>query len=267
MARLSIKTLFSRWYFRCLCYVLILVPLSGVITIMNLDRLLFPIPPATPAAGNCQLHAGTAVLDALWLEGRKDYPVLLYSHGNYETLQNIQPLCQEFRLQGYGVFAYDYAGYGASTGKASEKQAYLDIEAAYDYLLREKGVSPKNIIPVGFSVGTGPSCYLASKYDIKALVLCAPFASAIRVALPFSLPGDKFKNVNRLASKEIPVLIFHGKKDEIIPYRNSKLLYNKAIGPKRLVLLDDASHGDLLDCLGDDFWSEIKSFLAEIRQL
>ncbi|HOG52168.1 MAG TPA: alpha/beta hydrolase, partial [Lentisphaeria bacterium] len=80
---------------------------------MNLDRLLFPIPPATPAAGNCQLHADTAVLDALWLEGRKDYPVLLYSHGNYETLQDIRPLCQEFRLQGYGVFAYDYAGYGA----------------------------------------------------------------------------------------------------------------------------------------------------------
>jgi acetyl esterase/lipase len=167
MARLSIKTLFSRWYFRCLCYILILVSLSGVVTIMNLDRLLFPTPPPTPVSGNCQLNAGAAVLDALWLEGQKDHPVILYSHGNYETLQDMRSLCYEFRLQGYSVLAYDYAGYGASTGKASEKQAYLDIEAAYDYLLREKDVSPENIIAVGYSVGTGPSCHLAQSMTSK----------------------------------------------------------------------------------------------------
>ena len=264
MAKKILKKLLSKWYFRCLCYILILVSLSGVVTIMNLDRLLFPTPPPTPVSGNCQLNAGAAVLDALWLEGQKDHPVILYSHGNYETLQDMRSLCYEFRLQGYSVLAYDYAGYGASTGKPLEKQAYLDIEAAYDYLLREKGVSPENIIAVGYSVGTGPSCHLAAKHDIKALVLCAPFASAIRVALPFSLPGDKFKNVDKLSSKEIPVLMFHGKKDEIIPYRNAKLLYKKALGPKRLVTIADAGHNNLFYHLGDQFWSEIAKFLEEM---
>lgn len=264
MGKNILKTLLSKWYFRCLCYALVIVPLFAVISIMNIDRLLFPIPPGTPVSGNCRLHAGTAVLDALWLEGEKDYPVILYSHGNYETLQEVRQRCHEFRLRGYGVLAYDYAGYGASTGKPSEKQSYRDIEAAYDYLLREQGVSPENIIAVGYSVGGGPSCHLAAKYDIKALVLCATFASAIRVALPFSLPGDKFKNSDKLSGKKIPVLIFHGKKDDIIPYRNARLLYNKALGPKRLVTVADAGHNDLFNCLGDDFWSEMAKFLDEI---
>lgn len=267
MLRITFKTLWARWYFRCLCYVLIIVPVFTIIAIINMDKLLFPIPDATSASGNCQLRSETAVLDALWLEGKKDYPVILYSHGNYETLKDIRPLCYEFRLQGYGVLAYDYAGYGSSSGKPSAKQAYSDIESAYDFLIHEKGVPPANILIVGYSVGSGPSCHLASMHDAKALVLCAPLASAIRVVLPFSLPGDKFKNIDKLSTQKIPVLIFHGEKDDVIPYRNGKLLYDKALGPKHLVTVPSASHNDLFDCLGDDFWSEIKSFLAEIRQL
>ena len=222
MARLSIKTLFSRWYFRCLCYALILVPLFGVVTIMNLDRILFPTPPATPTSGNCQLHAGAAVLDALWLEGRKDYPVLLYSHGNYETLQDIRPL-PRISLTGIWCFAYDYAGYGASTGKASENRHILILKQPTNICCAKRRVA-ENIIPVGFSLALARR-YLASKYDIKARAMRAICLQ--HTALPFSLP-EIIQNVNRLASKEIPVLIFHGKKDEIIPYRNSKLLYNKA---------------------------------------
>ena len=83
----------------------------------------------------------------------------------------------------------------------------------------------------------------------------------MHVVLPFSLPGDKFLNYKLLAKSTTPTLIFHGEKDSIIPVRNSKLLYKKAQGRKKLVLLPEADHNDLFNRLGDDFWKEMADFL------
>ena len=51
------------------------------------------------------------------------------------------------------IFSYDYSGYGASSGRPSEKNLYADIEAAWNFLRTKYGVSPENIILYG-QVGT-----------------------------------------------------------------------------------------------------------------
>ena len=226
-----------------------------------IEKQLFPTTPPTQPAGNCQLSSNGETLDALWLEGKEGMPVVLFSHGNYQRITDIPTFCKQFQMHGYGIFTYDYAGYGASTGKASSRQSCHDIEAAYDFLVKEKNVKPEDIVAIGYSVGSGPSCHLVANHPVKALVLCAPFASAVHVVLPFSLPGDKFLNYKLLAKCTTPTLIFHGEKDSIIPVRNSKLLYKKAQGRKRLVLRPEADHNDLFYCLGDDFWKEMADFL------
>lgn len=244
-----------------MCYILILPFLAMFISFATIEKQLFPTPPPTPPAGNCQLSSDGETLDALWLEGKEGMPVVLFSHGNYQRITDIKLFCKNFQMHGYGILAYDYAGYGASTGKASSKQSCHDIEAAYDFLVKEKNVKPEDIVAIGYSVGSGPSCHLVANHPVKALVLCAPFASAVHVVLPFSLPGDKFLNYRLLTKSKAPVLIFHGEKDGIIPVRNSKLLYKKAQGRKKLVLLPEADHNDLFNCLGDDFWKEMADFL------
>lgn len=76
---------------------------------------------------------------------------------------------------------------------------------------------------IGFSVGSGPACYLAEKYPVGALVLEAPFASAFQVVLPFGgLPGDRFPNAERVRNIKVPLLVIHGRKDRVIPVRNGK---------------------------------------------
>lgn len=243
--------------------VAILILLAAVAGCCFMDDLLFPRPHPGARTGNLTLQAGEAELDAYWQPGRPDKPVVLYSHGNGETLATIRGLLAGFAGRGYGVLAYDYAGYGGSTGKAGEEQAYRDIEAAYRYLREDQGITPDRILAVGFSVGGGPSCYLAEKYPLRGLVLCAPFASAVRVVLPFSIPCDRFPNVDRLSRRVMPLLLFHGTADRIVPYRNGVLLAEKARGPVRFITAEEADHNDLYDKLGDLFWTEFERFAAD----
>ena len=258
---MKLPSFLTKWQYRCQCTILFLALLPMIISCTIIEKQLFPTPPPTPPAGNCQLSSNGETLDALWLEGKEGRPVVLFSHGNYQRITDIKLFCKNFQMHGYGILAYDYAGYGASTGKASSRQSCHDIETAYDFLVKEKNVKPEDIVAIGYSVGSGPSCHLVANHPVKALVLCAPFASAVHVVLPFSLPGDKFLNYKLLAKSQTPALIFHGEKDSIIPVRNSKLLYKKAQGRKRLVLRPEADHNDLFNRLGDDFWKEMADFL------
>lgn len=63
-------------------------------------------------------------------------------------------------------FKKEYTGYGSNEEffEPSEEYIYNDIECVYEYLINEKGLSSKNIILYGRSLGSGPSCYLAEKF-------------------------------------------------------------------------------------------------------
>ena len=225
------------------------------------DRVMFPSPHTGTKTGNLTLHSGEAELDAFWRPGPPGAPVILYSHGNNETLAWIRNLLEGYARRGYGILGYDYAGYGGSSGKADEKQACRDIDAAYRFLTEEKKIPPEQIVLVGFSIGCGPTCYAAEKYPVKAAVLCAPFASAFQVILPFPLPGDRFHNARRMSRTRVPLLLFHGKKDSIIPFRNGEKVYNMAAGdPKIFVPIEQAGHNDILDTLGETYWERLADF-------
>ena len=229
---------------------------------LGMEKILLPAPHRySERAGNTVIQSGNAALDVFYAPpADPKKPVILHSHGNGDSLHYRFPAPGDYIRRGYGILAYDYAGYGASTGKAGEKQAYMDIAAAYDFLRNTKKIPPEKILPVGFSVGSGPSSFLAANYPVPGLVLCAPFASAIQVVFPFSLPGDRFPNAERLASKAVPLLLFHGKKDRIVPYRNGQTISRKAKGPVRFISHDRADHNDLFDILGETYWQELEAF-------
>ena len=254
------KKLWDKWYYRTICYVALLIIVLISLGYAFMEKLLFPAPFTGKKAGNITLQSGKAVLDAVWFPTERKQNVILYSHGNGEHLALIIPWLKEFSRHDYSIFAYDYAGYGASIGKPGEKQAYQDIESAYRYLTQEKKISPDNIIVMGFSVGSGPSTYLATKYPVKGLVLVAPFASAIQVGLPFSLPFDRFPSAKRLKQKGIPVLIFHGTADRIIPFRNGQSIFEHATGRKKFIPVSNADHNNIFSVAGQMFWDELKKF-------
>lgn len=141
------------------------------------------------------------------------------------------------------ILAYDYSGYGMGAVRKdnikinvqpSEENCYADIEAAYKYLTEIELVNPSRIILYGRSVGSGPSCYLAQKLSntetdrIAGLILHSPFLSVCRVVIDmgFEMTCDLFPNVSRIKDVRCPTYIMHGTKDEVVPFRHGKGLYD-----------------------------------------
>lgn len=211
------------------------------------------------------LQSGQETIAALYYPA--DSPVILYSHGNGEDLSSVRHKLHEFQQRGFAVIGYDYQGYGASSGKPSVKGAYRNIEAIYRFLTESEKIPPEKIIVTGYSVGSGPSCWLASHFPVGGLIVEAPFASAFQVVLPFSnLPGDRFPNLKHIRQCQVPILIFHGEKDRVIPVRNGKKLFEAAPEPKKLILVPGAGHYDIQENLDEQYWQEIEEFSKSLKQ-
>lgn len=89
---------------------------------------------------------------------------ILFSHGNAVDLGQMTSFFIGLGKRiNCNIFSYDYSGYGASTGKPSEKNLYADIDTAWQSLRTRYGISPENIILYGQSIGTVPTVDLASR--------------------------------------------------------------------------------------------------------
>ena len=138
-------------------------------------------PEHSPASFFTSLEADDGeTINACYLPPVEGMPILLWSHGNAEDLGSVYSVMQEFHELGFGIMAYDYPGYGSSSGSPSEDGCYSAIQAAYDHLTGQLGHPAKRIILTGQSVGSGPTCWLAAKDDHVGVSLISPFTSAFR---------------------------------------------------------------------------------------
>lgn len=205
-------------------------------------------------------------ISAVYLPNRASRYAILFSHGNAEDLGDIQPVLEQLHRIGFSVLAYDYRGYGTSQGTPSEHNAYRDIDAAYNYLTQHLGIPPQQIIAYGRSVGAGPTVDLAVRKPIAGLIVESAFTSAFRVVVPFPiLPFDKFRNIDKIKKVKCPVLVMHGKADEVVPFQHGQRLFAVAPEPKRYLWIDEAGHNDLMWVAGDRYTATLKEFALLIE--
>ena len=151
------------------------------------------------------------------------------------------------------MFAYDYPGYGHSSGKPTEGGTYRAIEAAYAYLTTELKVSPDNIVAANKPVG--------------GLILQSTFATVFQVVVPFRiLPFEKFPTVKRIGKIDCPLLLIHGTQDSMIPFSHSEELLAAAREPKQLIPIPGADHNDILWVGGELYVSSIQAFTQGLSQ-
>ena len=200
-------------------------------------------------------------ISAIYLPNSQAKYTILYAHGNAEDLGYIKPQLEKIRDLGFSVLAYDYRGYGTSEGTPTEKAAYQDIDTAYNYLTQILKISPQQIIVFGRSVGGGSAVDLASKKPVAGLIVESSFTSIFRVVVPVPLlPFDKFTNLDKIKKVKCPVLIIHGKSDEIIPFSHGEELFAAVSSPKLSFWVEKASHNDLSFVAGEKYWEMLKKF-------
>ena len=97
---------------------------------------------------------------------------MLFSHGNAEDLRHVRDRLALLNRLGLSALAWEYPGYGLTPGKPTEKSVYAAAETAFRHLVEERGFAPSNIVVCGYSIGSGPACWLAERHpDVGALLL------------------------------------------------------------------------------------------------
>lgn len=191
-------------------------------------------------------------------------PAVIFAHGNGELIDFWPEELRGFTKLGVGVLLVEYPGYGRSEGSPSQKSITDAFVSAYDYIAAKKGVDPSRIILLGRSIGGGAVCALAKKRPSAALILMSTFTSVSSFAPKYFVPGflmrDPFDNLEAVGAYSGPVLIIHGKQDEIIPFSHGIALSKAAQNCKMIAY--DCGHND---CPPDPvrFREDIKVFLIK----
>lgn len=219
------------------------------------DRRIFKLPSGDGAR-----------ISAVYLPNPKAHYTLLYSHGNAEDIgQNLQ-MFAKLKEMGFAVLAYDYHGYGTSPGTPTEANAYQDEEAAYNYLVKDRGVPTDHIIAMGHSLGAAMAIDLASRQPVSGLIVESAFVSADRIVTTAPiLPFDTFKNLTKISKVRCPVLVMHGKQDSVVPFWHGERLFAEANQSKRALWIEGAGHNDLMEILGPHYGQALKDFVKLVE--
>ncbi len=249
----------------------------GVAIMYLLQRdILFPrqYTDPHPSAG-----VGIADLEKLWIESEEGPveswflpgegvhhnhpgPVVLFAHGNAELIEYWPDMLAKYRKMGVSLFLPEFRGYGRSAGIPSEKAITEDFIKFYDLLVDRPDVDVKRIVFHGRSMGGGAVCALAAYRKPQALILQSTFTSIADMSWKFYIPGfvveETFDNLAVVKELDIPILIIHGKQDDLIPFQHAEKLYQASRHAELIAY--DCDHNT---CPPDweVFWQDIRSFL------
>lgn len=233
-------------------------------------RFMIGVPPLqekTPHIEREFIETGSGKIDVWYMppvsdSAGKPAPAVIFAHGNGELIDFWPDELRTFTEFGVGVLLVEYPGYGRSEGSPSERSITDAFVRAYDYLVSKKNVDSSRIVFTGRSLGSGAVCALAEKRRPAAIILMSAFTSIRSFSSKYLVPGflmrDPFDNLKVVASYDGPVLVVHGRHDEIIPFSHGVALSKAA--KKAVLIAYDCGHND---CPPDPvlYWKDIHIFL------
>ncbi|HUL64243.1 MAG TPA: alpha/beta fold hydrolase [Burkholderiaceae bacterium] len=195
----------------------------------------------------------TVRLHGLWLpQSEASAPALLFLHGVRWDVRASAPRMRQLYTLGFSVLAIDYRGFGQSTAvMPSETLIAEDARAAWDWLARIQPQVPRYVF--GHSLGAAIAVRLAQEVpDEAGVIVEGGFTSTIDVLrstrwgwLPVDwLLTQRFDAGSRIAQVGSPVLVVHGSEDTMVSPELGRALYERALPPKRFLLVQGAVHED-----------------------
>lgn len=195
-----------------------------------------------------------AILNGLHYKQEQPKGVLIYFHGNAQTLEYWGKWAEELsKRYKYDVVIMDYRGYGKSTGKRSYEAMLADGLLFYDYCKTK--FSEDQITIFGRSLGGAFATHTAAKTNAKKLLLESTFTSVYDIGskrfwfLPLKwLLKYPFQNDQNITQIKMPTYFIHGTEDGVVPYEHGKTLYEKSgSDSKKFYTIQDGLHNDLIN--------------------
>lgn len=204
--------------------------------------------------------------------GARSGASFLVLNGNGGNRSYRTPLAEALSGAGHSVLLFDYRGYGGNPGSPTEAGLLADARAARRYLLSRNDAESDRLVYFGESLGAAVAITLAREHPPSALILRSPFTSLAdvgRIHYPY-LPvrlilADRFPSVEIIGELACPVMIVAGEADRIIPFEQSRRLFEAAPDPKRFLPIPGADHNDLVMLAGESLLQAIAEFLGEFR--
>jgi len=200
--------------------------------------LLFPAPNfrlpdnLPPNIEKIELDAGYGLLLMPEFRLKQKVPLLIYAHGNAEVAIWSADSFAELLQQGIAVLLLEYPGYGGAEGSPGFESIRIAALSAYDEMVKRQEFDAETIMVYGRSIGGGAAALMVSERQVAGLGLESSFSTLASLVaekgLPSALLLDRFDNIAIVQNLEIPVFLYHGTKDIVIPIHHSELLRNAA---------------------------------------
>jgi len=206
-----------------------------------------------------------------WKADRADSPAVLYFHGSRWNLTGQLSRIRQLHDFGFSVLAIDYRGFGRSDGDVpSEQTVYEDARAGWRRFA-ELVPDARHRFIYGHSLGGAVAVDLAAELGrttgagepeaAHGLIVESSFTTLVDVAKALSyswLPvqwviSQKFDAIDKITQVRMPVLFVHGAADRFVPARFSQALYDAARSPKRLLVVEGATHNNSMRVGSDEY--------------
>lgn len=171
---------------------------------------------------------------------------------------------------GEAFLLFDYPGYGFNPGKPNPMTIANSVDEAFSAVAAELGMDEDELVArsgvVGHSLGGAVAIDTADRYELDRVIVVSTFTTmrdmAKRQVGRFLAPfvRHRYDNVTplgRLARRgDVGIMLFHGERDEIVPFEMGKELYTRSASSSGDGLLflpvPGAGHNDVLLHLGKD---------------
>ena len=213
------------------------------------------------------IPSGDRKLSAVYVSAVDDTPAILICHGIGELVEYWGQVQRLLRDMGVSSLVFNYSGYGASSGKICAANCEDDVIAAYEVLV---GRGHRSVVLVGFSLGSGISCAVASRIAVDGLALCEGFSTLREGARAIGFPRwmthvipDVWNTVARVCDLNVPVLVVHSDADDLFPVSMARRVADACGSQGKLVVIKGLSHNEPIFAPTATYWQPIVDWVKQ----
>jgi alpha-beta hydrolase superfamily lysophospholipase len=221
-----------------------------------------------------EVEEGIKIHYGLWAKG-KEYPTILYFHGNGETVAGHEWVAPFYNERGINLFVADYRGYGLSDDRPTIANLLNDADIIFrefKKILSQEGFK-ESLFLMGHSLGSLPATEIALNHqeEICGLIIESGTANNFRRLWEYlgitgkEVVSEEGSFLNKIKIRQVhrPTLIIHGEEDQTIAVTEGKELYQySGSKDKRILIIPGAGHNDIMMVDSNLYFDTIKEFVT-----